>query len=683
MNNPNRIKISIALVLLALVSIACSNTSENGGAVSSNPVTAELAEISGTVQVLKPSVGVFKDAVVGQQLFTSEQVLTHKDSRAKIELSNGTMFRLGPFSTFTLTDIGSSDDGDFATLNLEIGQLWIILNGGKVDVDTPSGLASVRGSYLYVEVVPGTNETIITCLEGECSLGNDAGLVKLVAGQSASVTNYSSAPASGKMSDEDVQKWLDNNPEATKVIVPLTATVEANAETPLPKLMTNTPTAINTDIPNTPTPSATAFDCGPPSDWILYTVQSGDTLDLLSILYRVAIGDLQYANCMGDSTVILAGNTIFIPNVEKSTATFTPIVPTSTPKPTAIPANVAAVFANPVGPDGTTISTLANCSVPFSIDVTDADGVKEVKVFYAVNDPTMASASLQKLTLAGGSTYSGNLILDTWVTPGTDIVYYVFTEIDNLGKAQDFPASGTYSYTDAADCGNTPSTFLVQSMPPDGSTISVCSNYYQVNVTDPEGVSEVYFLYSLDPTFTTYNTKLMNNIGGGNWDITYAVDTTANTGTDIVYWKFKAKDSVGDLTFYPATPFSYTDSLDCDTSTKFINEIGPDGTVITDPLMCSNTFSVDVSDLDGVLMVELAYSLDGGSTYKYFVMNPLSVDGAGNGTYDFTTSIDATLVAGPTRTITYKFKAKDGTGTWTFSSNIFTFDDMTTLGCGP
>ena len=692
MNNHKRLRMGIALVLLVLGSIACTNSSGNGDVDDSNPVTAELAEISGKVQVLKSSEEGFKDAVVGQQIFASEQVLTYEDSRARIELSNGTMFRLGPHSTFTLTEIGANEDGDFATLNLEIGQLWIILKGGKVDVDTPSGLASVRGSYLYVEVVPGTNETIITCLEGDCSLKNGTGIIKLVAGQSASVTNYDSAPTPGLMSDEDVQDWLDNNPEATQVIIPLTATVEAQEGNPLPKLMTSTATVPYTATSppgNTPTPSATAFNCGPPSNWVPYTVQSGDTLDLLSQWFQTTIGDLQYANCMGDSTVILAGDNIYIPNVEKSTATFTPTFtpkpPTSTPLPTTIPppANALASFANPIGPDGTTITNLANCSIPFSIDVTDADGIADVKVYYAVNDPTMASATFQRLSLAGGSTYSGNLTLDTWVNPGTDTVHYVYTVIDNLGVAQDFPASGTYSYTDAIDCGNVPSSFLVQSMPLDGSTISVCSNYYQVNVTDPESVANVYFLYSADPAFATYQWELMTNIGSGNWDITYAVDTSKNIGTDVVYWKFKAYDSVGDITIYPVTPFSYSDSLDCDTSTMFTSETGPAGAVITDPNFCSNTYTVNVSDLDSVQMVELAYSLDGGATFNYFVMNPLSVDGSGNGTYDYSTSIDATSVAGPTRTITYKFKARDGTGSWNWSSSIFTFDDMTSVGCGP
>ena len=119
----------------------------------------------------------------------------------------------------------NTEEGILTRLRLEIGRLWVILNGGAVEVDTPSGLASVRGSYLHVWVMPESEETLVTCLEGVCTLGNQEGTVTLVAGQTASITGSETPPTSGKMSDADVGEWLEMNPEATLVIVPLTATV--------------------------------------------------------------------------------------------------------------------------------------------------------------------------------------------------------------------------------------------------------------------------------------------------------------------------------------------------------------------------------------------------------------------------------------------------------------------------
>ncbi len=77
------------------------------------------------------------------------------------------------------------------------------------------------------------------------------------------------------------------------------------------------------------TPTATPILCGPPSSWITYTVKPGDNLFRLSLAYRVTQEQLQLANCLGSSTLIKAGEKLYVPNVPTST----PAV-TNTPSPT-------------------------------------------------------------------------------------------------------------------------------------------------------------------------------------------------------------------------------------------------------------------------------------------------------------------------------------------------------------
>lgn len=81
----------------------------------------------------------------------------------------------------------------------------------------------------------------------------------------------------------------------------------------------------------TPSPSLTPAKCGPPLGWITYRIQSSDTLFRISRLYGVSVPQLQFANCMGNSTFLRVGDLIFVPNV----ATQTPeITPTGTNPPT-------------------------------------------------------------------------------------------------------------------------------------------------------------------------------------------------------------------------------------------------------------------------------------------------------------------------------------------------------------
>ncbi|HBY08615.1 MAG TPA: hypothetical protein DEH22_12835, partial [Chloroflexi bacterium] len=90
-------------------------------------------------------------------------------------------------------------------------------------------------------------------------------------------------------------------------------------------------------VPGTPPPSE--IPCGPPSGWVYYIVQPGDTLYSLSRIYGVSVAELQVANCMGSSTTIRVGQKLFVPNVAPIyTATFTlePSV-TPTPEPSASP----------------------------------------------------------------------------------------------------------------------------------------------------------------------------------------------------------------------------------------------------------------------------------------------------------------------------------------------------------
>ncbi len=89
---------------------------------------------------------------------------------------------------------------------------------------------------------------------------------------------------------------------------------------------------------STSVPVATTF-CGAPAGWVLYTVKQGDTLSSLSRVLGVSIAQLQSANCMGSSTQLYTGSSMYVPfypPVVKTaipTNTATSVPPTKTPVP--------------------------------------------------------------------------------------------------------------------------------------------------------------------------------------------------------------------------------------------------------------------------------------------------------------------------------------------------------------
>jgi len=106
----------------------------------------------------------------------------------------------------------------------------------------------------------------------------------------------------------------------------------------LTKTVTFTPTSTrkvketkNTqkEATSTSAPVSTA-SCGAPAGWVLYTVKQGDTLSGLSRVLGVSVAQLQTANCMGVSTQLYAGTSIYVPF-------YPPVVKTVIPTNTALP----------------------------------------------------------------------------------------------------------------------------------------------------------------------------------------------------------------------------------------------------------------------------------------------------------------------------------------------------------
>src|SRR5688572_13753936 len=132
--------------------------------MTSSQLTAILSEILGQVDVKHAGQDSFVPASTDTVLEVEGQIQTGGDGRVRLDLSSGTIIRVAPSSLFTLTSNDEVEGGLLTKIKLELGQIFIVLNGGTAEVDTPSGVASVRGCYMMV------TDGYVTCLEGNCSL---------------------------------------------------------------------------------------------------------------------------------------------------------------------------------------------------------------------------------------------------------------------------------------------------------------------------------------------------------------------------------------------------------------------------------------------------------------------------------------------------------------------------------
>lgn len=111
-----------------------------------------------------------------------------------------------------------------------------------------------------------------------------------------------------------------------------------------------------------PVPTVTVIPCGPYSGWIkAYSVQPGDNLYRISLLYRTTVPQLQRANCMGGSITIYTGQLLWVPNVPISTPGITVIPTFTTPTFTPLPTSTFIVTESPV-PTNTNVPATATAT---------------------------------------------------------------------------------------------------------------------------------------------------------------------------------------------------------------------------------------------------------------------------------------------------------------------------------
>ncbi len=226
------------------------------------PFTARLSEIAGSVLAREARDPSFAAAHNGYLLPTLGQVQTQSDGKVRLDFSSGSLIRIGPGTLFTLQPPQQDSQGLLIKVSLAVGRLWVILQGGSLEVETKSGVAAVRGSYMSVSYNPDSGEANITCLEGTCSLSTPAGNVQITAGQTATVTGANQPPSVGKMNDSDVQDWLNNNPESTMVVPPLTQAPAPTQGTPA----TDVPIATSAAPPTQEFPFYPAATAAPTSE---------------------------------------------------------------------------------------------------------------------------------------------------------------------------------------------------------------------------------------------------------------------------------------------------------------------------------------------------------------------------------------------------------------------------------
>jgi len=206
---------ALLIPILILILSACA---PGGQATPEASAYARVSEVENRTDIRPDPASDFAPATPGDRLEEGGAIRTQEASRARLDMHpDGTIIRVGPSTIFTLEQQTPSPAGSSIRLNLLNGDLWIVLLGGSLQVDTESGSASVRGSLMSVSYDARSGRLKVTCLEGHCRLESELGSVELVGGQVSEVPGPGMPPLEARPMDNlEIDAWFNVVPEATQ-----------------------------------------------------------------------------------------------------------------------------------------------------------------------------------------------------------------------------------------------------------------------------------------------------------------------------------------------------------------------------------------------------------------------------------------------------------------------------------
>ncbi len=150
------------------------------------PPAAEIVSLEGKGEYRETQQLDWKPAKLNQQVFPSNLVRTGDLSKMALLFPDRTQIRLAQNSVLQIKEVSQSKDAK-TILNLNAGRSWMQskTSPGGLQMQTPSALASIRGTDWEVVVEPDGRSTL-TVFSGEAEFANDQGSVLVGKNEQAS-----------------------------------------------------------------------------------------------------------------------------------------------------------------------------------------------------------------------------------------------------------------------------------------------------------------------------------------------------------------------------------------------------------------------------------------------------------------------------------------------------------------
>jgi ferric-dicitrate binding protein FerR (iron transport regulator) len=177
--------------------------------------TLTILTIEGAVQVRTAPDTEWGAASPGQELIVGSELITDTDGQATIQLDDGTTAIILENSSFVVEALEGTPENPIVRFLLNLGEVFSFHQGelsssASYEIETPNGVAAVRGTMMSVSYDPDTGQVVVTCLEGHCSLSGGGMTVDLIEGEMVIIEGLDLPPGDvSLMTDAELQAWID------------------------------------------------------------------------------------------------------------------------------------------------------------------------------------------------------------------------------------------------------------------------------------------------------------------------------------------------------------------------------------------------------------------------------------------------------------------------------------------
>ena len=205
--------ICFGVVIMALV--ACGSDPESA---QNQEAEVTVQEIVNRVEVnaLHPETNepTFVDLQLGQYLQTGNLVKTHENSTTRVDISMQGFSRVSRTNPKTIWQLGRFALDGKAVIELQEGKIFIFDDDDgdehwPLQIETPAGTASARGTWMAVAFDPNSGTVQVQCLRGVCELENDFGYQVFTNEHAVAATAFSVPTVPVPMEQPEIDAFHD------------------------------------------------------------------------------------------------------------------------------------------------------------------------------------------------------------------------------------------------------------------------------------------------------------------------------------------------------------------------------------------------------------------------------------------------------------------------------------------